>query len=229
VNNKRMTKKYRPIPVLIGLLLATPAAMASNTDTPFDFSLDFERHDIDLKGGTKLELNTVGFRYSEFISSPLRLDLLMGWSGVKHRENATALGEEPVGYYAGLGLDAATNPRYRLQAGMNLSYRYFAHKTELDSTTDLELEWSQTEGKLWAGGRITDRLLAYGCYYKIKLDGEQNLKGTSPETLNLETKRDTGPCGGLRYAMPNSGYIGIELNNGMQRGGHIYFGKVFDH
>lgn len=217
------------VALCISLLLASSIA-AATTDTDFDFVLDFEQHDIDLDGGTKLEQKTIGFRYSEYSPWPLRFDLLMGWTEIKHLNDAIATGHNPAGYYAGLGLSSSTNPQRLFQVGFDISYRYFAVNKEIDKDTDeqLDLDWTQTEAKLWLSGRVTERLNLYGCYYSMKLDGEQSFD-TDPVVADqeLKNKRSSGPCLGLKYAMPNKGFIGLEINDGTQQGGHIYFGKLF--
>lgn len=217
--------------LFIGLALASSCATAA-TDSVFDFSLDFEQQDIDLRGDSKLEQEAIGFRYSEYAPWPLRFDLLAGWTDTKHEADPQALGHDPVGYYVGLGVGAQTDPRRRLQAGLELSYRYFAVKSEIDATeTDpkdqLDLDWTQAEAKLWLGGRASERLTIYACYYSLQLDGEQALESQPTADQDLKTKTVTGPCAGLRYGMRDNGYIGLELNDGAQQGGHLYFGKLF--
>lgn len=216
---------------LSGVALALATGLISPTagaagDYPFYFQLDFAQQRIPLEGGTGLEANTFGLSYREYLSQDIGLELHLGRLGVEHEGDSTAMGFDPTGYYAGLGFEARTAERQRLQGGIDLRYSYY-HSGEDVAADTLELDWTQGEARLWATLRLSQRFKLYACVFALSVDGDQELDGTAVAEQSLENADDSGECAGLILETADDGVVGIEGYGGARQGGRIYFGRYF--
>lgn len=203
-----------------------PTAVTASSAYPFYFELVFEQQRIPLEGGTRLEANSFGFSYREHVTPWIGLALRLGRLGAEHEYDSAALNFDPSGYYAGLGFNSRTAERNRLQAGLDLEYNYYDSREEVGGDT-LELDWTQSEARLWASLRLGGGFKFYGCVFALSVEAEQELKGTAASQQDLDNRDDSGQCAGLILETADRGVVGIEASGGARQGGRIYFGKYF--
>jgi hypothetical protein len=222
MNDKSRYPGLRFVLTLAACLLPASAF----AEYPFYFELDLEQQRIPLADGTRLDAGTFGFTYREYLSPGLGLDLRVGRLGVEHKQDGTALGYSPAGYYAGLGFTARTAAARPFQGGLDLRYSYY-YSSETQNSDTLEVNWTQGEARLWGAFHIGGRFKLYGCAFALSINGDQTLKGTTPSQQTLDNRDTGGACAGLVLETADHGVIGIEGNGGARQGGRIYFGRDF--
>ena len=192
------------------------------------FELEFKQDQIPLSGGSHLNIDGLGVRYSESraASLPLRLELTLGREAVNHEGDAASLGFQPDGYAAGINLNSAA-PRWRgLQIGADIGYSYHAAKQQFN-LQQLEIDWRQAEARAWLALHLNDTVKLYGCLVASNIDGRQTINSGTPSRLNFKNKENSGYCGGIIIEVGDGGYIGIEAESRHQRGGRLYFGRRY--
>lgn len=192
------------------------------------FELEFKHDQIPLSGGSRLDVDGLGIRYSEGSALPLalRLELALGREGVSHEGDAPALGFQPGGYYAGITLGAASPRWHSFQAGADLGYSYHAADQQFN-LQQLEIDWHRAEARGWLALHLNDWAKLYGCAIAINIDGTQTINGNTPSRLDLKNEQRSGYCGGITLEVGDGGYIGLEAESRHQRGGRLYFGKRY--
>ncbi len=204
--------------------LQTTPASANN---PFYFALEFKQQRVPLTSNSQLEINSFGFRYREYLAENFGIDMTLGRHNLDHVNNSDALGYNPAGYHAGLGLSVSTATRKRFQAGADLSYSYYDSNQYLHGDR-IDLNWTQSEARLWLAMQLSPQLKAYGCAIAFRLDGKQKKTPAITTETQLDNRDNAGQCGGLSWETEDNGVIGIEANGGATRGGKIYFGRRFN-
>ncbi len=192
------------------------------------FELEFKQDQIPLSGGSRLDVDGLGVRYSESsaASLPLRLELTLGREAVNHEGDPASLGFQPDGYAAGINLNIAA-PRWRgLEIGADIGYSYHAAKQQFN-LQQLEIDWRQAEARAWLALHLNDRVKLYGCLVASNIDGRQTINSGTPSRLNFKNKENSGYCGGITIEVGDGGYIGIEAESRHQRGGRLYFGRRY--
>ncbi len=222
--NQRLSTPLLALSISICSALQTTLASANS---PFYFALDFKQQRMPLANDSQLETNSFGFRYREYLAENFGIDMTLGRHNLDHENNSDALGYSPAGYHVGLGLSASTATRKRFQAGADLSYSYYDSNQYLNGDR-IDLNWSQSEARLWLAMQLTSRLKAYGCAIAFRLNGEQKKTGAITTETQLDNRDNAGQCGGLSWETEDNGVIGIEANGGATRGGKIYFGRRFN-
>jgi hypothetical protein len=223
--NKKSYFQYCYSLGLCSLLFCAPL----HADENFDFELDFKQERITLDDQTRIETNSFGINYTEYNGWPLVLQFSLGQDGnIEHQKDASVTSYSPDGYYAGLGARLSTSEQNRLQASLDISYTYHEGTDDSNDPDILEMRWHQAEARLWLSARVTNRLALYGCALALDLKGKQKVKGSAPAEIDLKNDQRNGYCGGIKYIMPDNGYVGLEGNGGAIQGGRIYFGKRFN-
>jgi hypothetical protein len=222
-----MDDRQRHTSLRLALTLAASLLPAcALAEYPFYFQLDLEQQRIPLADGSRLDAGTFGITYREYLSPGLGLDLRIGRLGVEHKQDSTALGYSPAGYYAGLGFTARTAPSRPFQSGVDVNYSYY-YSSEAQGSDTLEVNWTQGEARLWAAMHVGGHFKLYGCAFALSINGDQTLKGTSPSQQTLDNRDTGGGCAGLVLETADHGVIGIEGSGGARQGGRIYFGRDF--
>jgi len=222
-----MDKRQRHSNLRFALTLAASLLPAcASAEYPFYFQLDLEQQRIPLAGGSRLDVGTFGITYREYLTPGTGLDLRIGRLGVEHKQDNTALGYSPAGYYAGLGFTTHTPSNQRVQGGLDLNYNYY-YSSEAQNSDTLEVNWTQGEARLWGALRLGGRFKLYGCAFALNLSGDQTLKGTTPSQQTLDNRDSGGGCAGLVLETADHGVIGIEGSGGARQGGRVYFGRDF--
>lgn len=210
---------------LVATLLMLPALSAQAQEFGI-FALEFSRHETPLQGGTTLESNGLGLRYSERSALPFTLSMALGYERSRHRDDPVSLGFEPDGYYAAITLDAASPQWQGLQGGLTLDYGYHWSEESVGQQR-LELDWHQSEARLWLALRLGSRARLHGCIAALNIDGSQGLIGATPSQLDFKAAQRSGYCGGVELETGDGGYIGLELESRHQKGALLYFGRRY--
>ena len=212
---------------ILGLMLISlMSPLQAYADNPFYFELEFEQQRIPLRDQTRLDTFGFGFHYREPWLAYVDLDMKLGRLGLDHEKDSATQGYNLGGYYAGLGANVHTPEKYRLQAGLDLSYNYYDANDD-QSENRLAINWTQAEAKLWLTLRLSTHFKAFACATALSLDGKQRVKGSSPTLTYLKNQDDAGLCGGLIMETEGHGFAAIEANGGNKQGGRIYFGRRF--
>ena len=219
------TINHLPFLFIFFVGLTTPCATI-HADEFLQFEAEFRQHRIPLKSNTTLKADSFGISYSEATELPLRLEISLGRLATSHKDNAAATGFSPSGYYGGLTLTGSSDFKQHLQFGGHLSYTYHSAEQTLNQER-LEITWRQSETKVWLGLYMGQRFLFYGCGKYTDISGEQHFNGNTTSRIDFEADKKLGYCGGLQVAMPDNGFISLEADGGLQRGGTISFGKQF--
>ena len=190
------------------------------------FEAEFKQQRIPLKSNTTLKVDGFGIRYGEVTGLPFRLEIIIGRLAASHKDDPITTGFNSSGYYGGLALAGSRDYKQRMQLGGHLSYIYHSVQQTLNQEK-LDLTWRQSEAKIWLGLHMGQRFLLYGCGKYADISGEQHFNGNTISRTDFEADKKLGYCGGLQVAMPDNGFVSLEADGGLQRGGTISFGKRF--
>ncbi len=190
-------------------------------------ALEFNHHTLPLSDGSSLNVDGLGLRYSEAITLPLQLELVLGRIGVRHDDDPAALGFQSDGYNAGLNLRLASPHWHSLQIGADAGYRYYTADQQSD-LRQIDLDWHQSEARGWLALHLTPRAMLYGCAVVSYVTGSQTVNSSSPSQRDLKNSQRNGYCAGIRINLNDGGYIGFEAEQRHQQGGRLYFGRYYD-
>jgi hypothetical protein len=188
----------------------------SKNKTQFDYA--------DTSIATTVE--TISLHWYERVAPRWDIGLHGGYSFLTQTDYALTAGLEPRGYHAGVGIRGTL---WEMAAGelfLNASYLY--HRLNHDEgTQSITLSWYQPEVRLGFVTRHIGRLRLLGGATAGAIDGQERAEGTIDRTLDFERDLRGGGFLGLDLTVERDGHVGIEIRNGVERGGRIYFTSSF--
>ena len=221
--------------LLIALLLspavvsaATEVTAELGTDKNLDFGLRFAtaRNPLDYGGtahDTTIRWISAGWREP---FGPVQMGLRVGYTFVTQKDNPNTAGLELDGYHAGISLafDIVRFPQGRLFVSADYLYQTVKHE---GATRTVEMTWYDprvTFGLYHGLSRQVYVLLgaSYG-----RTSGEERFNSGGVTNVRDFSRHDAGSLLGLDIVDGDKGTVGFVLRTGLDRGGSIYFKRLF--
>ncbi|MHB8535169.1 MAG: hypothetical protein ACYDBW_06975 [Sulfuricaulis sp.] len=221
----------------LGLLLLTMPALAqaagplipADEEKSVDFSLRFASARAPFDYGAQNYDTTsrwIGISWRQKTSERLTLGMYGGTAYVTQSNNPVTAGLELDGYHAGFSLHGILygGRRTTLFYAAYYTYQKVDHK---DSTQTVVLDWSDARGQLGAIVTVSRRLRLYGGGNYGYIGGQERVSGTIDRTTDFRRAARAGGFLGLDIKVDTDGYVGVEANTGLARGGQIYFKRSY--
>ncbi|MEK6550588.1 MAG: hypothetical protein AABZ50_02985 [Pseudomonadota bacterium] len=221
--------------LLIALLLspttlpaATEVTAELGADKSLDFGVRFAAARNPLAYGSATHDTTVrwiGAGWREAFG-PAQIGLRFGYTFVTQNDNPNTAGLELDGYHAGISLafDIVRYAQGRLF--VSTDYLYQAVKHEGISRT-VEMTWY--DPRVTVGlyhGLSREVYVLVGASYG-RTNGEERVNNGVVTTVRDFSRHDTGSLLGFDIVDGNKGTVGFVLRTGLDRGGSIYFKRLF--
>ena len=157
---------------------------------------------------------------------PAQIGLRFGYTFVTQNDNPNTAGLELDGYHAGISLafDIVRYAQGRLF--VSTDYLYQAVKHEGISRT-VEMTWY--DPRVTVGlyhGLSREVYVLVGASYG-RTNGEERVNNGVVTTVRDFSRHDTGSLLGFDIVDGNKGTVGFVLRTGLDRGGSIYFKRLF--
>lgn len=212
-----------PVP----LLAATEVTGDLGEDRNLDFGLRFasSRNSLDYGGtshDTTVQWISAGWREP---FGPVQLGLRVGYSALTQTGNPATQGLELDGYHAGisLALDVARYRQGRIFFSADYIYQIVKHE---GTTQTVEMSWHDPRVNvgLYHGLGRQVFLIVGGSYGRTS--GTERVENGSITARHF-SRNDGGAFFGLDIADNNKGTVGFVVRTGLDRGGSIYFKRLF--
>jgi hypothetical protein len=198
-------------------------------DTRLDFSVRFDQSKIDLKYGAN-DINTtvkrVGVYWHERFSERLRLGLFGGYTALTQTNSPLTAGSTLEGYHAGVTLHVNLIQTKRLHLFFSFDYAYQDVDNHKDGQT-VDISWTEPNARLGAAVNLSANVRVFGGANYGSIDGQERDSGTVNQTVDFEHRGRSGGFVGADLRLDESGFVGIAARSGLNRGGEIYFKKLF--
>ena len=208
---------------------AGPLVPMDNDSSTLDFSLRFARTKTPLDYANRTHDTTsrwLGVSLREKAGKRVTLGMYGGYAWLTQTNNPVTAGLELDGYHAGFSLHAIllAGQRASLYGALEYSYQKVDHKTDVQTVV---IDWAQPQAQLGVMLALAQKWRLYGGESYGMIDGEERASGSINHTLSFERGARSGGFVGLDLNVESDGYIGIEAQSGLMRGGEIYFKRRF--
>ena len=220
---------------VIAVLLLTPAPLLAATEVTgdlgenrnLDFGLRFASHrnSLDYDGisrDTTVKWISAGWREP---FGPVQLGLRLGYTFLTQTGNPATQGLELDGYHAGisLALDIARYRQGRIFFSADYVYQEVKHE---GATQTVEMSWHDPRVNVGLHHGLGRQvfLLVGGSYGRTS--GTERVENSAITTRHF-SRNDGGAFLGLDITDNNRGTVGFVMRTGLDRGGSIYFKRLF--
>lgn len=222
--------------LLTGLLLLPPTVLAAGPITPpveggsnLDFSLRLASAKTPLTYAGRTQDTTsrwIGVGLREAAGKHIVLGMYGGYAYTTQTDNPLTAGLELDGYHAGLSIHGflPLGRSAQLYGAFEYTYQRVKHEAE---TQNIVLDWVRPQAQLGVLAALSPRWRVYGGANYGKIDGEERANGSVNHTLAFDRGARVGGVFGIDLNWDAGGYVGIELRSGIDRGGEIYFKRVY--
>lgn len=219
----------------IAILLLLPTHLLAATEVTGDLgdgkSLDFglrfasARNSLEYGGAihdTTVKWISAGWREP---FGPVQLGLRVGYTFLTQNDNPITRGLDLDGYHAGISL-ALDITRYR-QGRIFFSADYIYQTVKHEGTTQtVEMTWHDPRLNVGIYHRLSGQVFVFlGASYGRTSGQERLMNGVV--TSRAFSRNDAGGVVGLDIVDSDKGTVGFVVRTGLDRGGSIYFKRLF--
>lgn len=219
----------------IAVLLLLPARLLAATEVTgeladgksLDFGLRFAsaRNSLEYGGSTHdttVKWVSAGWREP---FGPVQLGLRVGYTFLTQNDNPSTRGLELDGYHAGisLALDIARYRQGRVFFSADYVYQTVSHE---GTTQTIEMTWHDPRVNVGLYHGLSGQVFVLlGASYG-RTSGQERLNNGVVTTRHFSSN-DAGAVLGLDIVDNNKGTVGFVVRTGLDRGGSIYFKRLF--